>query len=375
MSEETNEKKALNPLVIKLGIVSFFADVASEMLYPITPIFLTAVLGSSMASLGLIEGVAEALASLLKTYSGSWSDKISKRKPFVIAGYFLAAIAKPIIGLAGNWEQVLFARALDRTGKGLRTAPRDAMLADSVDESQRGAAFGWHRAMDTAGAALGPLFAITLLSANAENLRPLYYWALIPGLCSVIVLFSLKEPKAHTENKKWQNPLAAWSNFSPEFKKYVLAWGVFSIANSSDAFLLMKVKSAGASTVTIILMYCAYNLVYALLSPYLGGLSDRMRRKNILMAGLAVFTFVYTGFSFADSSWQYWALFMIYGAYMAATDGVGKALAVDLVPSNLKATGVGMLNSVAGVCTLFASIVAGLLWDHVSAPATFIYGA
>lgn len=372
---EQNKEKALNSTVIKLGIISFFADVASEMLYPVTPIFLTTVMGVSMASLGLIEGVAEAIASLLKTYSGSWSDSISKRKPFILVGYFLGAISKPFIGLSQSWFHVLGARALDRTGKGLRSAPRDALIADSVAPANRGAAFGWHRGMDTFGAAVGPLLAIGLLSLNSDQLRPLYYWALIPGLISVLIIFSIKEPKHNIESRKWENPLKSWVHFNSDFKKYILAWGIFSLANSSDVFLLMKAKSSGLNTKSVILLFCIYNLIYSLSSPYLGKLSDQIGRKKILIGGLVIFSLVYLSFGFARESWHYWMLFMIYGLYMAATEGIGKALAVDLTPPSLKATGVGILGTVTGVCTIFASVIAGLLWDKLGSSWTFLYGA
>jgi MFS family permease len=373
---QENKDKALNPTVVKLGLVSFFADVASEMLYPITPIFLTSVLGASMASLGLIEGIAEAMASLLKTYSGSWSDQISKRKPFIIAGYFLAAVSKPLIGVSQSWAGVLGARALDRTGKGIRSAPRDALLSESVSAAHRGAAFGWHRAMDTLGAAVGPLLAIGFLSVNPNELRPLYYWALVPGFFAVVMILFIKEsPVAKTENKKWQSPLKAWAQTSRDFKKYIYTWGVFSLVNSSDVFLLMKAKDSGLSTVSIILVYCVYNLVYALSSPYLGGLSDKLGRKKIMISGLLIFSLVYVGFGWASEAWHYWLLFLVYGLYMGATDGVGKALAIDLCSEQLKATSVGILGTVTGGCALLASVVAGLLWDHSGSVWTFVYGA
>lgn len=370
------EKKVLNSTVIRLGLVSFFADIASEMLYPITPIFLSTVLGASMASIGLIEGLAEAVASLLKTYSGSWSDSISRRKPFIIVGYFLAAIAKPFIGASTSWVHVLEARTLDRIGKGIRSAPRDALLADSVQASDRGAAFGWHRAMDTAGAAIGPLFAIFLLNSDPSNLRSLYTWALIPGLLAVSILFFIHEPPStQSTSKKWINPFKSYSFFSPNFKKYLFSWGVFSLTNSSDVFLLMKAKTAGLSTTSIILVYCFYNLIYALSSPYLGILSDKWDRKKILASGLAVFAFVYLGFGYATEIWQFWLLFATYGLYMGATDGVSKALAIDLVAPDLKATAIGVLGTVTGLCTIIASVVAGLLWDHLGPVSTFLYGA
>jgi MFS family permease len=376
MEAPETENKALNPTVIKLGIVSFFADVASEMLYPITPIFLTTVLGASMTSLGIVEGVAEAISSLLKTYSGSWSDRISKRKPFVIVGYVLATLSKPLIGLAGSWGDVFIARGLDRTGKGIRSAPRDALLAESVSPKLLGAVFGWHRAMDTLGAAVGPLIAIYFLSVNPEELRSLYYWALIPGFLSILFLFSVRErPSHHPQAKEWKNPLSTWKGMPPSFKKYILVWGIFSLVNSSDVFLLLKAKNSGFSTSAVIFVYCAYNLIYALSSPWLGTLSDKIGRQNIFASGLVVFAAVYCGFGFANETWQIWVLFLVYGLYMGATDGVGKALAVALAPKELKGTSLGILGTVTGVSTVIASVMAGLLWDQVGPSWTFFYGA
>ncbi len=373
-SEET--KKPLNKTVIQLGLVSFFADVASEMLYPVTPIFLTAVLGASMSSLGVIEGVAEGVASLLKTFSGYWSDRISRRKPFIVIGYLLGAIAKPMIGISTHWLGVLGARSLDRTGKGLRSAPRDALIADSVSAEQRGAAYGWHRGMDTLGAALGPLLAILFLQKNPEQLRTLYFWALLPGLISVALLFWVRESQrpqvAKTENKiSMRSMLGLWSQLNFSFKQYLFSWGVFSLVNSSDVFLLMKVKQTGASTAQVILYYCLYNLVYALSSPFLGRLSDHWPRKRIMTCGLIAFSAVYFGFTQASLPWHFWSLFIVYGFYMGATDGVGKALAVDLVAKDLKATGLGLLGTVTGIATIMASTAAGFLWDHFGDTAPF----
>jgi MFS family permease len=369
------EERVLNPTVVKLGIISFLADVASEMLYPVTPIFLTTVLGASMAHVGLIEGVAEAIASLMKTYSGFWSDKINKRKPFILLGYFLGAISKPLIGISTAWSGVLGARAIDRTGKGLRSAPRDALLADSVSAQKRGEAFGWHRMMDTLGAATGPLLAILILNYNAEQLRPLYFWAVIPGLLSVIVILTLKDKPHKTESKKWLSSLHTWNQFGSPFKTYLLAWGIFSLANSSDVFLLMKAKEAGFSTQNVILLFCFYNLTYALSSPWLGRWSDKIGKQKILILGLLIFSLVYMAFGISKTPWHFWILFLIYGLYMGATDGVGKALAVDLCPENLKATGIGILGTVTGVSTVFASVAAGLLWDNVASTAPFVFGA
>jgi MFS family permease len=366
----------LTPTVVKLGLVSLFADISSEMLYPITPIFLTTVLGASMSSVGLIEGFAEAAASLLKTYSGAWSDRIGRRTPFIAFGYFLAAVGKPLIGFSSSWPQVFFARGLDRTGKGLRTAPRDALLAESVPENLRGAAFGWHRAMDTMGAAIGPLFALLYLSRRGEqNLRSLYFWALIPGLVAVAISLLVKEKSPAP--RKTQSPLRFfdWKSFTPAFKTYLLSWTLFSLTNSSDVFLLMKAKACGIGLSAVILLYCGYNLVYSIFSPYFGGLSDHVGRKKLLLFGLGIFALVYTGFAAAARPWQFCVLFAVYGLYMAATDGIGKALAVDLVPAERKATGLGALGTVTGFSTIVASTVAGILWDQFGASSALLYGA
>lgn len=373
--KNSSSDKVLNPTVVKLGLVSLFADISSEMLYPITPIFLTTVLGASMTSVGFIEGVAEATASLMKTYSGAWSDRISRRKPFVAFGYLLAALAKPLIGISTSWTHVLVARGLDRTGKGIRTAPRDALLAEAVSEKLRGAAFGWHRAMDSLGAAIGPLLAILYLSANHHDLRKIYFWAVIPGLLSVLFALTVSEPRQSRAKVQSKFRLRPLSTLSKPFRKFLVSWGIFSLTNSSDVFLLMKTKAAGVGLTEVILLYCFYNLTYSLLSPYFGGLSDRIGRKKLLLGGLGVFSAVYLGFSIAAAQWEFWALFGIYGLYMAATDGVGKALAVDLINPEEKATGLGILGTVTGVATVIASSVAGLLWDHAGSTATFVYGA
>ncbi len=375
-----NEDGPMNQTVIKLGFISFFADIASEMLYPITPIFLTTLLGVSMSSLGLIEGIAEATASLLKTFSGSWSDRAGTRKPFIFVGYFLGAISKPLIGVSSTWIDVLFARGLDRTGKGIRSAPRDALIADSVGSKHRGTAFGFHRAMDTVGAAVGPLLALYLLRLHPGDLRSLYFWALIPGLFSVVVVFALREKKKYSSPEPrakpvWKNPCIFWRELDSNLKKYFVAWGLFSVANSSDVFLLLKAKSSGFTTERVILLYCVYNLTSAASSVFFGTLSDRIDRKKIMIAGLVIFALVYTGFSFAESQWMFWILFFVYGTYVGATDGVGKALAVDFSPKDSKGTTLGILGTITGITTVFASVIAGLLWDHFGPGYAFLYGA
>lgn len=380
MQENSDRDNPLNSTILKLGLISFFTDVATDMLYPITPIFLTTVLGTSMASLGFIEGVAESITSLLKIYSGNWSDRIGKRKPFMMVGYFLSAISKPLIGLSVLWPQVMGARVLDRLGKGARTAPRDALIDDSVSESKRGAAYGWHRGIDTMGAVVGPLLALIFLTQQNVDMRDMFFWALIPGLIATGLVLLIKESPQKSTNiaaAKWPvlNLLVTWKLFDHNFKKYIWAWVFFSLANSSDVFLLMKVKSAGYSTEWVVGLYCLYNLVYALLSPSLGILSDRIGRKTIMTSGLVVFAFVYGGFGFANELWHFAVLFSIYGVYMAMTEGSGKAFVVDLVPAEYKATALGLLGTVVGITTIVASLMAGLLWDFVGSSWSFYYGS
>lgn len=369
----TPKENVLNPTVLRLGFVSLLADISGDMLYPVTPLFLTTVLGASMASVGLVEGCAEATASLLKLFSGAWSDRTGLRKAFVVAGYAIAAAAKPLIGVARAWPVVLGARSLDRFGKGLRTSPRDALLAEAVSERSRGRVFGWHRAMDSTGAALGPLFAVLYLKLHPTELREIYFLALIPGLLAVALMLTVKEKRGHARR---DGPLLPrWRETPRNFRYYLLAWGVFSLANSSDVFLLLRASRAGFGLAGTVLLYSLYNFLYAALSPYLGGLSDALGRRRVIVGGLLVFAGVYCGFAFFTAPWQLWVLFAVYGVYMAATDGAGKALAVDLVPPERKATALGAFGMVTGFCALFASFVAGLLWDHWNSAAPFLYGA
>lgn len=376
MDERTYSRgpwRGLTPSVIRLGLVSLFADISSEMLYPLTPIFLAVVLGAPMGVIGFIEGVAEATASLLRAVSGRLSDRTGRRRPFVVVGYTLSAFAKPLIALAAGWPLVLVARVADRFGKGLRTSPRDALLADSVDAAVRGRAFGWHRAMDTTGAVIGPLLALALLAVWGGDLRPIFLVAFIPGLIGAALVFTVREHRRPPVEV--QAPALALHALPPAFQRYLLAWGVFAVANSSDIFLILKAKGLGYAEGTIILLYTFYNVLYAVASPGLGQLSDRWGRKVVLLSGLAVFALVYLGFAAARQPWQVWPLFAIYGLYTAATDGVGKALAVDLTPASARAGALGLLGTVTGLATLLASSLAGLLWQFIAPWAAFAYGA
>jgi len=380
--------RGLTPNVIRLGWVSFFADISSEMLYPLIPLFLTIPvalggLGAPVAVVGIIEGVAEATASLLRTVSGRLSDLSGRRKPYVFFGYLISAAAKPLIAVASivlGWPLVLIARVADRFGKGLRSSPRDALLADSVSQAFRGRAFGWHRAMDTAGAVLGPLAALVfVLQFHGAVPREIFYYAFIPGVLGALLVLLARERRRPPQVK--EAPKIAFGALPSAFRGYLIAWGAFALANSSDVFLILRTNQLlglkdpiDALPITIGL-YILYNIIYAAASPYLGHLSDVLGRKRVLIGGLLVFALVYLGFAFATSLWHLVALFAVYGLYIAATDGVGKALAVDLVPDNIRASALGLLGTVNGVAILAASSIAGILWTAVGPWAAFAYGA
>ena len=367
--------KGIRKNVVVLSITSLFTDISSEMLYPVVPIFLTTVLGAPMSVVGLIEGVAESTASLLKAFSGWLSDKLSKRQPFVLAGYTLSAFAKPVLFFAYGWPTVLFSRFLDRMGKGIRTSPRDAMIADSSDIAYKGKAFGFHRAMDSIGACLGPLAAIWFLSGSKENLRNIFLIAFIPATLAILtlILFLKEAPVASNILKNKSNFKIA--DFSPVFKRFLLASSIFAIGNSSDAFLIVRSKGLGLSLVMVILAYVLYNISYSALSTPFGALSDKFPRKNIMIIGYGIFAAVYLGFAFITSSKMVWLLFPVYGFYIAMTDGVGKALVSDMVGKPYIATAMGLYHFVLGIFAFFASLIAGLLWTHVGAWAPFVYGA
>jgi len=380
------ENEKLSPNVVKLGWVSLFTDISSEMLYPVVPIFLTTVLGAPMAALGLIEGLAESAANLLKIFSGWWSDRAGRRRPFVIGGYALSAFSKPLLAFAQvlGWPFVLVMRICDRTGKGLRTSARDALIADYTPESQRGRAFGLHRAMDSLGAVLGPLAALFFMSrinsvdraAQALAYRNIFLWAFLPAILGVFILFLVKE-KPFTA--RYTRPRFGWSTFNREFKVFVLVNLVFALGNSSDVFLIVRAKELFANTgnavATVILAYVLYNLTYSLASYPAGVLADRFGPRRVFVTGLLLFSLVYAGFAFNHHPGLVWALFAVYGFYTAFTDGVGKAYASKLVQPELRATGMGVYHMSAGIAAFAASTVAGLLWQAFGPRATFLFGS
>ena len=369
-----------------LGVVSGLTDISSEMLYPIVPIFLTSVLGAPMSTVGFIEGVAESTASFLKIAGGVWSDKVGKRKPFVVCGYSLSAISKPVLALATTWHFVLFSRFIDRVGKGLRTSARDALIANSVEKQHWGKAFGFHRAMDTMGAALGPMAALLMLNmmpAAAPNYRLIFITAFIPAVLGVFVLiYFVVEQKNNAAGSSSPPtlatnppPLTTAVPMSSDFKTFVGLYAIFAIGNSSDVFLIMKAKSVGFSTTHVILAYTGYNLVYALLAAPAGWLSDKLGKMKTMVFGFLIFAAVYLGFAKADKSWMIWTLFALYGFYGAFNEGIAKAVISHLSAGGNRATAMGYFQGTLGFLTFFASTMAGFLWTRFSPAAPFLVGA
>ncbi|MBI2766740.1 MAG: MFS transporter [Chloroflexi bacterium] len=362
--------------VLVLGVASFFADVSSELVYPIVPLFLTGTLGAPVLAVGVIEGVAEGTANLTKLFTGPWADRVGARKPFIVAGYGLAMVGKLIVGLAIVWPVALVGRSVDRFGKGIRTAPRDALLADASEEATRGKVFGFHRAMDTTGAVIGPLLGLLFLAVLAHRLRLIILLAAIPGFVSLAALYWLPESRppapAETDVDERRGTLAG---LPAPFLLLLGATIIFMAGNSSDAFLILRARDLGLTTTLVIVAYIAYNAVYGALSFPAGAISDRIPREWLLVVGYGVFAGVYGGFALAGSRAAVWPLFIIYGAYIALTDGVSKALVADLAPPDRRSTAMGLFQGASGLAALAASVIAGLLWEFVAPAAPFALGA
>jgi len=356
-----------------LGLTSFFTDISSEMLYPLVPIFVTVTLGAPAVAVGVIEGAAEATASFLKLFSGWLSDRLGRRRAFVIAGYALSAAAKPLLAGAGSWLVVLAARVADRVGKGVRTSARDALLADSASPETRGRAFGFHRSADTMGAVLGPLLAIPLLAATHDQLRPLFLLSVVPAGCGLAALLLVRDRPMVA--RQVGIPRLSFAVLDARFRRYLVALLIFALGNSSDAFIILRGRQLGLSLTGVILAYAAYNLVYSLSAYPAGILSDRIGRRPMVVGGFAFFAVVYLGFAAAGAPWQFWSLLAVYGLYMGLTDGLTRAMAADLSVPEVRGTALGWVQMVSGAGALAASLVAGVLWTEVGPAAPFAYGA
>ena len=359
--------------VFRLGIVSFLTDISSEMIYPLVPIFITETLGAPRAILGAIEGVAESTASIFRVFSGWFSDKVGKRKPFALAGYSVSAVAKILLAVAFHWPVVMVARVVDRFGKGLRTSPRDALIAQWTPPSVRGRGFGFHRAADTAGAVVGPLIALALLALIGENYRPIFALALVPAVLAVIMLRAVRDRPPAPEERGSQ-PRLRFRDFGGAYYVFLGISLIFALGNSSDVFIILRARNLGLGVSEAVLAYALYNAVYALLSMPAGIASDRVGRRRVIVGGFAVFAVVYFGFAVIDAGAYVWLLFAVYGTYMALTEGVGRALVADFVGAQWRGTALGLYQGAMGLMILLASILAGVLWDQVGASAPFFLG-
>ncbi len=371
--------------VLALAAVSLLTDVATEMTYPLLPVFLVTVLGASATAIGAIEGAAESTAALLKLASGWWSDRLRRRKPLVVAGYALASAVRPLIGLAQSAGQVLAIRVADRVGKGIRGAPRDALIADSVDPAVRGRAFGFHRAADHAGAVIGPLLAFALLQGLGVELRTLFLLTAIPGALAVAVLVlgvreraravpAAAEPGEAAASPK-PRPTLARAGLDRGFWAYLGVLLLFTLGNSTDAFLLLRATDLGVPAASIPLLWAFLHAVKSASSTPGGALSDRLGRKPLIVAGWLVYAGVYLGFARAQAAWQVWALFGLYGLFFGLTEGTEKALVADLVPAERRGAAFGWYNLALGLGALPAALLFGALWDRFGAPAAFGFGA
>lgn len=360
--------------VYLLGLVSLFNDTASEMLYPVMPIFLTQVLGAPVYVIGIIDGVAEGLSSVFKTFFGIWSDKLGIRKPFVVSGYGASAISKIIIALSGSWPLVFLGRSVDRFGKGLRTGARDALLLSASTPKNKGLVFGIHRSFDSAGAVLGPLIALYLLSTFHQNIRLILYIATIPSFLGLLLFFFLKEKRSKGINKSLPFSLSL-SGFPKEFIYFLAILAIFSLGNSSDSFLILQSKNIGLSLISVVGVYIIYNLFYTLISTPAGLLADKIGSRYVFAMGLVIFSLVYTGFAFNKNPHLVIFLFGIYGAYIAFTDGVSKALIAEFIPKGKEGTAYGINQTILSITTVFASVIGGFLWTLFGSKYTFLFGS
>jgi len=377
----------LNPNVFFLGLISFLTDVSSEMIFTLLPLFLSNVLRAPITIIGLVEGTAESIASLLRIFSGWLSDRLEKRKSLTILGYGLSTLAKPFMYLATTWGIAFGVRFTDRVGKGIRTAPRDALVADSLTPEQRGKGFGLHRAMDTFGAVVGIISAVVVVfMCQGENwalargtYQQLVLIGVIPAVVALFIFFFVREPKRETSRgvSSTAKRSGLLSDFDKRFKIFLGIIFLFTLGNSSDAFLILRAQYLGNSVLYILLMLVLFNFIYASVSIPAGMLSDKLGRKKVIHVGWLVYAFVYLGFALASpgAAWQLWLLFALYGVYYGIAEGVTRAFVADLVPAEKRGTAYGLFHGVVGITLLPASLIAGWLWQTINPAAPFLFGA
>ncbi|MGH9968009.1 MAG: MFS transporter [Pyrinomonadaceae bacterium] len=379
--------------VFAISLVSLLNDASSEIIYPLLPVFLSITLGASPGIVGLIEGVAESVSSLLKLFAGYFSDRRGKRKGFVVLGYSLASFARPLLAFATNWYQVLAIRLTDRVGKGIRSAPRDAMIADTVAIEERGLAFGFHRAMDHSGAVVGPLIGYLLVllfaadrnSPSAGDFKKIFLFASIPAIAAVLVaVFFVRESSRKTNAREGvvgeseiiaKPPRLSLEGFDRNFKAFLVIVALFTLSNSSDAFLLLRAQSAGVSVATIPLLWAMLHVSKVLSSLIGGDLSDRLGRRRLIVSGWILYAAVYAGFAFVTNEISVWILFLIYGIYFGLAEGAEKALVADLVRPEQRGTAYGLYNLAFSITVLPASLLMGAVWSWWGPAPAFILAA
>ncbi len=365
--------KGVGRNVYWMGAVSFFADIAGEMIAPLLPLYMTTVLGAPPTAVGIVEGTAELSASVFRGVGGWWSDRAGARKPTVVFGYSLSAFAKPALALAAGWPGLLVARFADRAGKGLRGAARDALIASSTDKENLGKAFGLHRAMDTAGAVAGPLIALWLLSAGLSY-RSIFLWAGVPAFTAVLVLVLFVREAQAVKTAPKPVPLAS-TPLSPKFWKFLAVYGIFALGNSSDSFILLKGRAAGMTATAVVLAYVLFNVVNASLATGIGHLADRFGRRLTVAVGMGVYSLCYLGFARASTSGLLWPLFALYGLQAALIEGSFRAAVADASDLGNRGLAQGVFQGTAGVLAFTASTLAGLMWTKISPAAPFYFGA
>ncbi|MCB9418831.1 MAG: MFS transporter [Ardenticatenaceae bacterium] len=368
---------------------SFLTDISSEMIVHLIPLFLANILGVRTVTIGLIEGVAETTASLLKVFSGRYSDKLGQRKWLTVVGYGLSTIAKPFLVLANSWTAVFAIRFTDRVGKGIRTAPRDALVADSIDPEHRGLAFGLHRAGDTAGAAIGLLTALIVvwlaqgsdLTLQTTTFRTLVWISVIPAVLAVLLLVVGIREKPSTAKQDADKKSLTWGELGRPFKQFLFVVALFTLGNSADAFLVLRAQERGLSVLSVMALLVAFNVIYAVISGPASALSDKIGRRRLLVSGWMLYALLYAGFALAQTGWQIGLLFAAYGVYYGLTEGSAKAFVADLVQPEQRGTAYGFYNAAVGVMALPASLLAGLLWQGTGRwtgfgpSAPFVFGA
>jgi MFS family permease len=369
--------------VFAISLVSLLNDASSEIIYPLLPVFLATSLGASARSIGMIEGLAESMSSLLKLFAGYLSDRLGKRKMLVVAGYSLSSLARPLLGFANTWQQVLAIRLTDRVGKGFRTAPRDAMIADTVHINQRGIAFGFHRAMDHGGAVIGPLLGYLLVvlfvansrSPTTEEFTWIFLIASVPALMAVLVaIFFMRESPVQPREGA-ELPKLTLRGFDNNFKRFLVVLALFTLSNSSDSFLILRAMDSGVSIAMVPLLWAAHHGTKVLSSLFGGDLSDRLGRKRLIVSGWVLYAAVYAGFAFATNTASLWILFLIYGVYFGLVEGAEKALVADLVRPEQRGTAYGLYNLAFGVTVFPASLLMGMIWDWKGPTTAFLVSA